>query len=231
MSFLALNIDHIENIFGLVVLIACTIMVFAKRDWISGDIRLFARGNFGATLLGDAYWTFHDLVFGYTPQYFYGAEIAWLAGELFLLLLVIELYSKEGLRPIHIDAWVGPLLIVILTIAFVFSSGDYVFNILMGTAMSGILLFSLTALFRAKKDRQEGIVRHTKLYLAATAFVVLEYAMWTCSVIDGSIGISNPYYWFQPLMYISHVLVALAAINLNKKSIGKEAGSSEMGDV
>lgn len=222
MSFIVNNIEQIENVFGFAVLILCTAMMFVKRSWPSDDIRMFARGFFGTALLGDGYYTIYTLVFGYTPQYFYGAELAWLAEELFLLLLVIELYALEGLSPIRWASWIGPIIIAALTIWFIVSSGALVLNILMGSAMSGIALFSLSALIGAKEDRASGITRHKGLYLAAFSFVAIEYILWSCSVLDKSVSIANLYYWFNPILYVTIVCVAVAIVRLEMLGDGED---------
>ena len=149
------------------------------------------------------------------PHYFYGAELAWLAQEVFLLLLVIEYYSKEGLEAIHPAAWVLPAIIALLSGWYIAESGDPVFNSLMGVAMAGIALFAASGLLRVKMDAQKGITRHTRLYWGAIAFVVLEYTMWTISVLDKSSDIFNPYYFFSCLMYLSVLFIALAARKLD----------------
>ena len=59
MSFIAANIEQIENVFGLAVLVICAAMMFGKRSWPSADIRLFARGFVGAGLLADACYDVH----------------------------------------------------------------------------------------------------------------------------------------------------------------------------
>lgn len=214
MSFFIDNIEQVVNVFGLAVLVVCTVIVLAKRTWPSDDIRLCARGYFAAALLGDSYWAIYTIVFAHNPQYFYGAELAWLAEELFLLILVVELYSKEGLAPIHPVAWIGPALIAAFSVWYIVSTGTVVFNVLMGVAMSGIALFALTALFRSEIDRANGIERHMRLYLAAVAFVALEYTMWSCSVLDSSTSVANPYYLFSVLMYASMFCVAVAIAHL-----------------
>jgi len=214
-SFISSNIEQIVNVLGSVVLIVCAVLVFMKRDWQNNDIRLFARGFFGVALLGDTYWALYTLVFGVNPQYFYGAELAWLAEEIFLLLLVIELYSKEGLEAIHPGGWVIPAIIALLTGWFIIESGDPVFNVLMGFTMAGIALFACSGLFRAKKDAQKGIKRHTGLYSAAIAFVVSEYAMWSISIVNDASDITNPYYLFSILMYVSLLMIALAVRKLD----------------
>ena len=231
MSFIAANIEQIENVFGLAVLVVCTVMVFAKRKWTSPDIRLFARGFIGVALLGDSYYTIFTLVFGHNPQYFYAAELAWLAEELFLLLLVIEFYSKEGLLPIHPAAWIGPAAVVALTVWFIVATESVLFNVLMASAMAGIALFSLTGLFRSKGDRAHGIVRHVGLYLATTGFVASEYAMWSISIVNHSTTIANPYYLIQPLMYVAVLCITIAVMHIGKMREGESVEPRDGGDA
>lgn len=214
MSFFVSNIEQIEAIFGMVALIVCTAAVFIKRTWPNAELRLFARGFFGTSLLGELYWTIYTLVFGFTPVYFYVSELAWFAGDLFLLLFVIELYCREGKLPIHPAAWIGPAAVVALTAWFIAATGDPLSNIATGFVMAGVSLFSLSALFRSRRDRADGIVRYSALYAATTAFVALEYLIWSCSVLDSSVGISNPYYWFGPVMYLSIIAIAAAVMRM-----------------
>lgn len=222
MNFIVDNIEQIENVLGLTVLVLCTITMFVKRTWPNDDIRLFSRGFFGTALLGDAYYTIYALVFGFTPQYFYGAELAWLAEELFLLLLVVEVFSKEGLSPIRPVSWIGPIIIALLTIWFIVESGSPVINILMGCAMSGIALFALSALFGAREDHASGIARHRGFYLATASFVAIEYVIWSCSIIDKSVSIANSYYWFNPILYVTLICVAVAIVHFEKFDDGED---------
>ncbi|MDO5116892.1 MAG: hypothetical protein Q4D34_00160 [Eggerthellaceae bacterium] len=216
MNFIDVNIEQIENLFGLAVLVVCAAMMFAKRTWPSAEIRLFARGFVGAGLLGDSCWTIYTFVFGHSPQYFYGEELAWLAEELFLLLLIVEVYGKEGLSPINPTAWIGPIVIAALSTWYVAVAGDPVLNILMGCAMSGIALFSLSALLNTKEDRSKGITRHTRFYVATVCFVALEYILWSCSAVDGTVSISNPYYWVGPLVYVAILCITLTVMRFKK---------------
>ena len=139
-----------------------------------------------------------------------------------MLLLVIELYALEGLSPIRWASWIGPIIIAALTIWFIVSSGALVLNILMGSAMSGIALFSLSALIGAKEDRASGITRHKGLYLAAFSFVAIEYILWSCPVLDKSVSIANLYYWFNPILYVTIVCVAVAIVRLEMLGDGED---------
>lgn len=222
MSFLAANIEQVENVFALLVLALCTVLVFAKREWPSREIRLFARGFFGIALLADFYWSLFTLVFGFTPPNFYVAELGWLAQELFLLLLIVDIYRRERGGKIYPVAWVGPVIIAVLTVWFIVETGSPVINALMGTAMSAISLVAISALVDAVRNRSGDAAPRRALYAAALVFVAIEHVIWVCSVLDPSVTISNPYYWFSPILSLSLIVLAVCCRHLGGRLEGDE---------
>jgi hypothetical protein len=238
------NIEQVENVFGLVALAVCTVLVFAKRDWPSSEIRLFARGFFGIALLADFYWSLFTFVFGFTPPYFYVSELGWLAQELFLLLFLYEVYRRERGGRIYPVAWIGPVIIAALTVWFIVATGSPVINALTGIAMSGIALVAISALVdtrgsavadRTARDAADNAtaiggasvgttVRKPRrgLYAAALFFVVVEHIVWSCSVLDASVSFSNPYYWFAPLVPVSLIVLLVCFLHLGRPGEGDE---------
>ena len=51
---------------------------------------------YACMLLGNAYWLGYLLVFGETPHYSHVAELAWIAGYVFLLMLAVEADRRRG---------------------------------------------------------------------------------------------------------------------------------------
>ncbi len=223
MELIANNIEQIENVVELLALAVAVVCVMVKQTWPSDDVRLFTRGLFGIGFLADLYWTVFTLVFGYTPPYFYVAELGWLAQELFLLLLIIEVYHAEGGRGIHPLSWIAPVIIAALTIWYIVATGSFVTNALQGATLAGVAVVSLSAILYGRKEYGNGDKTCRCLYVFSLVYVIAEHIIWSCSVLDSSVSISNPYYWFDPLLVVSLVGLLVCTMRFDKRREGDVA--------
>ena len=156
---------------------------------------------FGTFSLGTLYWTLHFLLFNHTPQIFYVAELAWIAGHLFLLTLAFTLATPEERKFRHPAPWLVPLICV-PQLALYLTRGDLLFNLLICGLTMAAAWYSVRGLFYAR--RQSGKLRDLQFFhIAVLLIITWEYCLWTASCFWVSDTLTNPYFWFDFLLTAS----------------------------
>ena len=131
-------IELSENLFEIVVIAFCFSVslrsVMRERKRSRTLLALF----YAAMLLGNLYWTLYLFFFRRTPQVFYVSELSWLAGFLFLILLLRH-YQTDAERAVRSPIlWIIPAFVTGMML-FYFKWGDYLLN-LADAFLMGILM-------------------------------------------------------------------------------------------
>ena len=183
-------IELSENLFEIVVIAFCFSVslrsVMRERKRSRTLLALF----YAAMLLGNLYWTLYLFFFRRTPQVFYVSELSWLAGFLFLILLLRH-YQTDAERAVRSPIlWIIPAFVTGMML-FYFKWGDYLLN-LADAFLMGILMVRSAQGLIAQGKKPDG---RKMLYAVMMAFCLIEYALWTSSCFWMGDTIKNPYFW------------------------------------
>ena len=195
----------------LVVLAACFAfaLVRALREhnttWLS--IVCF----FACMLLGNVYWFGYLLVFGETPQYSYIADLAWIAGYVFLLILVVEADRSRGVSAPVPAAWAPVVLCAACCVFYIVTSGSPLLNIADNGLLAAIGFFAMRGIVAHPEARSTDnhLADNRAFHVAVLAFVIIEQALWlsSCLLEPGPIDTVNPYIVIGFVLTLSYAAI------------------------
>lgn len=170
-----------------------------RREW--GFLTLF----YSTMFLGDLYWQLYILFFGGTPQ-FYISELSWTAGDLFLLLLLLETGAAlpgEGKKrnPLRV---LGPLFTGGMCLFFM-HWGEYVYNVICAVLM-GLLLWAAIGMLPFRTAEEAGRGKPNGTALITILYVLIQYALWVTSLFWLGDALNNPYFWIDLLQTLTYLL-------------------------
>ncbi len=144
---------------------------------------------FACMLLGNVYWYGYLAVFGDTPHYSYIADLSWVAGYVFLTLLLVECDQRRSVAAPVPAAWLVVALCAALCVFYIVVSGDPLLNIADNGLVAAIGFFAVRGIAAraggASEDRPERrcFSGNKAFHWAALLFVVAEQALWLSSLV------------------------------------------------
>ena len=162
------------------------------REWLM--LALF----YCELFLGDLFWQFYQIYYQTTPQYSYISEPAWYSAYLFLFLLLMEIREEEQKSTHYRLPWLSLFFTGGMCLFFM-QIGDYLSNIAAMILMTLLLWNAVHGLLFLRNQANGGTEKRF-LYFSVIAFCLIEYILWTSSMIWEESTIRNPYYWFDLTM-------------------------------
>ena len=215
-------LDDIENTLQSAVLLICSLIAFWRAFCLQSRTWTLLGFFFGSWLLGDLYWTFSLLFYGWNPtDVSVVSDLSWYASYIFLYILLRHAAPPPGGREKRILPWLGFLFTLGMGVYFCtfyiqwneeqgyhFFLWEKALNNLIYAVLMGLLLFSAIRrlLDRDRDPSQRG------LPAVILIFCLLEYGLWTASCFWWDESLLNPYYWFDFLVTVSFFLF-LPAVN------------------
>lgn len=169
---------------------------------------------YACMLLGNAYWLGYQLVFGDIPHYSRIAELSWIAGYVFLVMLAVELDRERGVAAPVPAAWVPVAVCAACCVFYTVDSGSPLVNIADNGLLAAVGFFAVRGLAAPAAQPAEGLsVRNLAgnrpLHAALLAFVAVEQALWLASCLPKPELING----VDPYIVLNYVLtLAYAAI-------------------
>ena len=157
--------------------------------------------------LGNAYWLGYLLVFGETPHYSHVAELGWIAGYVFLLMLVVEADHRRGVAAPTFAAWLPVAACAACCVYYIVGSGGLLLNLADNGLLAAIGFYAVRGVVALPPDGSEGLsLAHNKAFhWSLLAFVAIEQVVWLASTLlePGPImGIitASPSTWNTPIL-------------------------------
>ena len=165
---------------------------------------------FACMLLGNAYWLGYLLVFGETPHYSYVAELSWIAGYIFLLMLLVECDQRRGVCAPVYAAWIPVAACAACCVYYVVESGNLLLNIADNGLVAALGFFAVRGLAARPAKRDDGgLAANKPFYAAVLAFVAVEQLLWMSSLLldPGPIAAVSPYIVVGFLLTLSYAVI------------------------
>ena len=172
---------------------------------------------FACMLFGNVYWYGYLAVFGDTPHYSYIAELSWIAGYIFLVLLLVECDQQRGVAAPVPAAWIVVAICAALCVFYIATSGTPLLNIADNGLVAAIGFFAvrgIAARTGAPLEGRSGCKRFSSnkaFHWAALLFVVAEQALWLSSLVPDPGPGSAIYTVFNFALTASYASILLCA--------------------
>lgn len=190
-------IESISDAVELIVLAACLAASLA-RALSTRSMAWVTLACFQAcVLLGSAYWFGYLVVFGETLHYSYVSDMAWVAGYVFLLMLVAEADRRRGIAAPVPAAWIPVVACAAFCVFYIVDSGSPLLNIVENGLLAAIGLFAAKGIVSVPSGEltDAHLAGNKPFHWAVLAFVAAEQAVWlsSCFLEPGPIAEINPY--------------------------------------
>ena len=169
---------------------------------------------FACMFLGNVYWYGYLAVFGDFPNVSYISDLSWIAGYVFLLMLLGECDQGRRLTAPVPAAWVPVAACAACCVYYIYVNGYPLLNLVDNGLMAALGFFAVRGLV-VRPDGGSGkpgkrFAYNRFLHGAALAFVVVEQVLWLTSLLDPTAdlvvyGVANY------ALTLSYVAIFLAA--------------------
>ncbi len=182
--------ESVSDAVQLAVLAVCFAFSLAralrKRDTAWTAMACF----YACMLLGNAYWLGFQLVFGDIPHHSRIAELSWIAGYVFLVMLAVELDRGRGVAAPVPAAWFPVAACAVCCVFYIVDSGSVLLNVADNGLVAAIGFFAVRGLVasatRSPDEMTSRRLTDSKAFhLALLAFVIVEQALWLSSCLPG----------------------------------------------
>ncbi len=178
--------ESVSDAVQLVVLAACLALSLLRALRKHATAWTAVACFYACMLLGNAYWLGYQLVFGDIPHYSRIAELSWIAGYVFLVMLSAELDRGRGVAAPVPAAWIPVAACAACCVFYIVDSGSPLLNIADNGFLATIGFFAVRGIAapvaRSAEGRQvRSLAGNRFLHAALLAFVVVEQALWLAS--------------------------------------------------
>ena len=154
---------------------------------------------FACMLLGNAYWLGFLIVFGETPHVSYVPDLSWIAGYIFLLMLLVESDRHREPSASVPAAWIPVAVCAACCVFYIAVNGYPLLNIADNGLMAALGFFAVRGLAVPPSREFSG---NRPLYIAVLVFVLVEQALWMSSLLLPS----GPVLFFDPYIALNYIL-------------------------
>ena len=207
-------IESVSDAIQLAVLVACFALALVRALAVRNAAWLELVCFFACMMLGNAYWFGYLLVFGETPYYSYVSDLSWIAGYIFLLMLLVECDQCRGVvAPVRV-AWIPVIACAACCAYYIVESGYPLLNIADNGLMAALGFFAVRGLAAQSEGRDaKAFSNNRAFYVAVLVFVAVEQADWISSTFlsPGPITGFAPYIVTELFLTLSHALLLATA--------------------
>ena len=173
-----------SEIVQLVVLVVCFALALIRALRARNAVQLEVACFFACMLLGNVYYYGFVVVFDDFPHYSYIADLSWIAGYVFLLMLMIQCEHERGpVAPIP-AAWIPVGVSAACCAAYIYVNGYPLLNLADNGLVAALGFFAVRGLVaRPEEELAPGLATSKPLHAAVFAFFVVEQALWLSSLI------------------------------------------------
>ena len=207
-------IESVSDAIQLAVLAVCFALALVRalrtRDAAWLELTCF----YACMLLGNAYWFGYLVVFGETPYYSYVSDLSWMAGYIFLLMLLIECDQCRGIVAPVRAAWIPVVVCVACCAYYIVESGYPLLNIVDNGLMAALGFFAVRGLAaRPEGCCAKAFSHNVAFHVAVLVFVAVEQADWISSTFlnPGPITGFVPYIVTELFLTLSFAVLLVSA--------------------
>lgn len=168
----------------LVVLVVCFALALIRAQQARNAAWLEVVCFFACMLLGNVYYYGFVVVFDDFPHYSYIADLSWIAGYVFLLMLMIQCEHERGpVAPIP-AAWIPVGVSAVCCAVYICVNGYPLLNLADNGLVAALGFFAVRGLVaKPEEEIPPGLATSKPLHAAVLAFFVVEQALWLSSLI------------------------------------------------
>ena len=182
-------ITNVSEAIQLAVLIACFVLALLRALRAHNAAWLSIVCFFACMLLGNIYYFGFLVVFGDYPHYSYIADLSWIAGYIFLLMLMVECDQKRGLTAPVLLAWIPVAIGAVCCVYYIYANGYPLLNVADNGLVAALGFFAVRGLVaRPDEDLGNGLASNRLLHVAVLAFFIVEEGLWLSSMIPDPSG-------------------------------------------
>ena len=190
-------IESVSDAIQLLVLAVCFAFAAVRALRVRNATWVTVACFYSCMLLGNAYWLGYLLVFGESPLYSYIADMSWIAGYVFLVMLMVEGDRGRGVSAPVPVAWVPVAVCAACCAYYIATSGYPLLNLADNGLMAAIGFFAVRGIATDPPERPAGdrLAYNRPFHWAMLAFVVVEQALWLSSSLlePGPMLVVNSY--------------------------------------
>ena len=168
----------------LVMLVACFALALIRALRARNAVWLEVVCFFACMLLGNVYYYGFMVVFDDFPHYSYIADFSWIAGYVFLLMLIIQCEQERGpTAPIPV-AWLPVGVSAVCCAVYIYANGYPILNFVDNGLVAALGFFAVRGLVaKPEEDFAPGFATSKPLHFMVLVFFVVEQALWLSSLI------------------------------------------------
>lgn len=167
---------------------------------------------FACMLLGNVYYYGFMVVFDDFPHYSYIADLSWIAGYIFLTMLLVQCNLRRWPAAPVPAAWVPVAICVLCCIFYIYMNGYPLLNIADNGLMGGIGFFAVRGLLSLPgEDLGKGFAGSKPFHAVVLAFVVIEQGLWLSSLIPDADFNFTVYSVFNYALTLSYASILACA--------------------
>ena len=204
--------EIIDNAVQLSVTLVCAVFSLCLFIKSRKQAYLILTCYYAAFSMGNIYWLVYDLITSYTPKIFYVSDLCWVAGYIFLLMLVTETAGEDERTYRHPAAWIFPVISAGMAL-FYCQWGDYAENVIWCGIMGAAGWFAANGFIWSVRNKKN---ERRDFLISVMSLIIIEYILWTTSCFWVSDSMSNPYFWFDYMLSASAAVLFIT----NAKAVG-----------
>ena len=208
-------IESASDAIQLAVLAACFVLSAVRALHERSSTWTTVTCFYACMLLGNAYWLGYLLVFGETPRYSYIADLGWISGYVFLLIIATEDDRRRGVAAPVPAAWVPVAVCAACCIFYIMDSGSPLLNIADNGLLAAIGFYAVRGVVATPAETPEGRQpAHSRgFHWTLLAFVAVEQAVWLASTLiePGPILGMNAYIVLNYALTLSYAAILTCA--------------------
>lgn len=208
-------IESVSDAIQLLVLAACFSFAAVRVLRVRNTMWVTTVCFYSCMLLGNAYWLGYLLVFGESPLYSYIADMSWIAGYVFLLMLMVESDRSRGVSAPVPAAWIPVAVCAICCAYYIATSGYPLLNLVDNGLLAAIGFFAVRGITADPSERpaDNRLACNKPFHWAALAFVAVEQALWLSSSLlePGPMQVVNPYIAVGFVLTLSYAVILACA--------------------
>lgn len=208
-------IESVSDAIQLLVLAVCFAFAVVRALRERNSMWVTTACFFACMFLGNAYWLGFQLVFGDTPHYSYIADLGWISGYMFLLMLVADNDKRREVSAPTPIAWLPVVICIACCAYYIAVSGSPLLNVVENGLMAAIGYFAVRGIVAESANKSGGshLAANKAFHIAVLAFVVIEQALWlsSCFLEPGLAESVAPYIVIGYILTLSYAVILACA--------------------
>ena len=157
------------------------VRAFRARKAVWTEVACF----YACMFLGNVYWYSYLAVFGETPNVSSIPDLNWIAGYIFLLMLLVECDQGRSLTaPIPV-AWIPVAACAACCVYYISVNGYPLLNLAYNGLVAALGFFAVRGIVaRPGGESRKGFAYNRRLHGVVLVFVAVEQVLWMSSLLD-----------------------------------------------